>query len=77
MDKAMTALLGASWKTSMFGLLSAIGYYFSTLGTTFPTTGEQWKQAIIAAAIYAFGRMTKDTNVSNAPNPLPESKPVA
>lgn len=69
----METLFGASWKTSFMGLLGGMFYYFMQEGVTFPTEAKGWGSAIVAAGIYAWGRMQKDANVSNAPNPAPAS----
>ena len=69
MTMFLTQVFGASWKTSLMGFVGAFVYYFSTAGIVLPTTMEEWKQALIGAGIYAWGRMQKDANVSNAPNP--------
>lgn len=70
-------LLGSSWATSLLGYAVAgiiAGYqvYEAT------TAGQPVNWMAIAFAVYAAiqGRITKQVNVSNAPNPLPEAVPV-
>jgi hypothetical protein len=68
--------LGASWKTSVIGFVAGILTYFVQLGPHLPNTGAEWGSAGLAAAIFAFGAVTKDANVSNAPAPV-SAQPVS
>lgn len=72
----MEKLFGASWKTTVIGLLAAVFAYFVQLGPNLPESAEDWGKAVFAALLFAFGRSAKDTNVSNAPNP-DAAKPVS
>ena len=75
MNAMMTSLLGASWRTSIFGLVGGMFYYFQSSGATLPHDLHGWINALIAAGIYAWGRVQKDSSVSNAPKP-DVAKPV-
>lgn len=75
-ESFMNSVVGSSWRTSLFGLMGGMVYYFSQAGVSFPHTMAEAKQAAIAAGIFAWGRMQKDSNVSNAPRPDKEASPV-
>lgn len=53
-------LLGSSWKTTLIGFAIAFLGYFTTAGVKFPETGTEWKEAVLAALVGAFGRLTAD-----------------
>lgn len=65
----MQNILGASWKTTVIGFLAAMVNYFATLGPNLPVTGADWGHAAMSAVLFAFGAMTKDSNVSNSSHP--------
>ncbi len=70
------ALFGASWGTTLVGyVVAAITAAYAVM----PSASGQhvdWKAVGLAAAAAIFGRITKMTGVSNAPNPLPNAKTV-
>lgn len=68
-EKTLSALLGSSWRTSIFGLGAGFFSYFATVGDKLPSTAQEWKTAAFSALLYAWGRTQKDQNVSNAPRP--------
>ena len=76
MSAFMESILGASWRTSIFGLVGGVFYYFQSSGVTLPHDLHGWINTLIAAGIFAWGRVQKDTNVSNAPKP-DAAKPVS
>jgi glycerol uptake facilitator-like aquaporin len=69
-SNVMISIFGASWKTSLMGLVAGIAIYFSQVGFTFPADAAGWKASVVAAFVFAWGRMQKDTNVSNSPVPV-------
>ena len=58
----MDTLFGTSWKTSVLSFLVSFGLYFNQVGIQFPETGKEWGAAIVAALIFAWGRMQKDAD---------------
>lgn len=75
LDKVLSAVLGSSWRTSLFGLGAGVLSYFALVGDKLPSNSKEWKEAAFAAVLYAWSRIQKDHNVSNAPRP-DEAKPV-
>ena len=69
MNNVMTAILGPSWKTSLFGLCGGFLYYFSQAGVALPQDFAGWKQALVAAGIFAWGRIQKDHDQTGAAAP--------
>jgi hypothetical protein len=71
-------LFGASWGPSVLGYLIAIlaevDVYMKNDGL--PTNTQGWIQATMGIAAGVFGRITKQSNVSNAPKPLATPQPV-
>lgn len=61
--------MGASWKTLVIGFVVAFIQYFATIGANFPQTSSDWGHAALSAAIFAWGAVQKDWNVSNSPTP--------
>lgn len=68
MDKVMTMLLGTSWRTSLMGLVGGFFYYFSQAGVVIPSNWDEAKKALVAAGIFAWGRMQKDAKVTGTPD---------
>jgi len=60
MDTIVASVFGSSWKSSLFGLLGGVIYYFSQAGVAIPTSWAEAKTALVAAGIYAWGRVQKD-----------------
>jgi hypothetical protein len=46
-------------------LIVGVGLYFQQVGVSFPQTAAEWGTAIVAALIFAWGRQSKDANVTN------------
>lgn len=72
-------MVGASWKTSIMGYILAVLAVVQEMmssGQAFPTTVKGWITYVAAIVIAVMGRMAKDGDVSNAPNPLVESAKV-
>ena len=69
-------VLGPSWKTSVIGFVAAVLNYIAGVGVNLPTDRQGWTTLLVSASIFALGAAAKDRNVSNAPAPLPEAKPV-
>ena len=65
MTNILDMLLGASWRTSLFGIAGAFFLYFTQVGVAFPTTGKEWFAAIGSALIYAWSRVQRDNAVSS------------
>lgn len=65
----MASLLGASWKTTTIAFVVAIVQYFVTLGAELPQTREDWGHVLLSAAIFAWGAVQKDVNVTNSQHP--------
>jgi hypothetical protein len=61
--------LGASYLTTIFGLIASVFGYLALLGPNLPTTLQGWAAAIFAGALAWWGVKTKANNVSNAPVP--------
>lgn len=83
MTNLLVTLFGASWRTTLLGLLEAIGIAVLTyLGTGIPDLSDKQKQQIfiggLATAVVTAikGYFTKDKNVSNSPTPLLKAHPV-
>lgn len=72
MIKFFEVVFGASWKSSLIGLLSAIVLAVVTYAQARPEPG--WY--IVAFALAALGRVIKDWDKSNAPSPLAEATKV-
>ena len=75
----MSTIFGASWKTSMAGYaLMVIGIIYTLIQAQgIPHDTQGWIQLIGSVLVGILGRVAKDGTVSNAPNPLSESKPVS
>ena len=75
----MSILLGSSPTTSIIGyivMVLGIAYTLYSQGGI-PQGTQGWIQFILAVLAGVWGRVQKDAGVSNAPNPLSESKPVS
>lgn len=57
-----------SWKTTLFGLGAG--------GLNMLANGTKWQQVCLSVAMAFLGLVAKDSNVSNAPAPLPQAKTV-
>lgn len=71
----MGTLLGASWKTTVAGLVAGVALYFTQIGVQMPTTSKEWGTAFVSAMLFAWGRLQKDANVTNAAVPT-AARPV-
>ena len=60
----MDVLFGTSWKSSVISLIAGFALYFQQVGVSFPETKGEWGTAIVAALIFAWGRLTKDADQS-------------
>jgi len=60
-EKIIVFLLGDSWRTSLFGLIGGFFLYFSQVGMIFPSTLGEWGSAVVAAGLYAWGRVMGDS----------------
>jgi hypothetical protein len=58
-----------NWKTTAIGFVVAFIQYFATVGASIPKTAEEWGHAALSAALFAWGAVQKDWNVSNSPQP--------
>ena len=58
----MDIIFGTSWKSSVLSLIASFALYFQQVGVTWPTTAGEWGSAIVAALIFAWGRLTKDAD---------------
>jgi hypothetical protein len=67
----MEQLLGASWRSTVIGFVLAMVTYFHELGPNLPETGRDWLGAAMAAGMFAFGKVVKDWNVTNATHVSP------
>jgi len=68
----MDTLFGTSWKTSLFGYLAGVVLVVQGMveaGTVWPHDWPGRLKVIGGVVIAAWGRVQKDHNVSNAPNP--------
>ena len=74
-ETVMNLALGSSWRTSLFGLGAGVLTYFASVAGPLPHTPAEWRAAAMSALFFAWGRVQKDSNVSNAPRP-DEAKPV-
>ncbi len=71
-------LLGPSWKSSLMGLSEAVAVQALTytLNTQYHDPRVFWSGLGLSVLTIIRGRLTKDANVSNAPNPIPVAQPV-
>ena len=58
----MDLIFGTSWKSSILSLLAGIALYFNQVGVAFPNTAGEWGAAIVSAFIFAWGRISKDSD---------------
>lgn len=58
-----------NWKTTLFGAISALGVYFSTINdpSWMPTVGN----ILIGFGTFLVGFFAKDSNITNSQNPGP------
>jgi hypothetical protein len=59
-----------SWQPTLFGFLAGVMNYIVNLGAELPTDAKGWGVVMLSAAITALGVVSKQSNVSNAPNPV-------
>ena len=74
----MNTLLGTSWRTTLMAyLVAAVLYVQEAVNghTALPHDAHGWITLIMSAGIAIWGRVSKDANVSNAPNPA-DAAPV-
>lgn len=57
----MNTLLGAHWQTSLFGFAAAFCTYFTQVGIAIPSNGKEWGSALLAAFLFAWGRVSADS----------------
>lgn len=65
-----------SWKTTLLGLIAGIPQLLAGSGFGVPGAHFDIKTFLTGLAVIGLGLVAKDGNVSNAPNPVPEAKPV-
>lgn len=63
-------LFGPSWKTSLLGLATAVAIAVANYAQAQPQPG--WY--LVALAFAALGRLAKDADKTNAPDPTPTSQ---
>lgn len=69
----------SSWLTTFFGILAALPQLLPVVGlpAQFGHIGNASISSIITGiGVLGLGAVAKQFNVSNAPDPLPEAKPV-
>lgn len=74
----MEKLFGASWVTSLIGYLAGGLVIVNEMVTAsgFPKDKAGWVNFIFGVLVALLGRNAKDSNKSNAPSPVMESRPV-
>ena len=78
MGSFITSILGSSPRTSLTGYVIAIlGIVYTVIQAGgIPQTKAQWLQFAGSVLMGVLGYFSKDSNVSNAKSPLPDSQPV-
>ena len=56
-----------NWQTSLIGFVAALALYFQQNGGKLPETWPEWKVALLAALVAAFGWVSKDASTGSRP----------
>lgn len=64
MDKFLTLVFGASWRTSLGGYVIWLVNYFGNMEGPWPTSKQEWVSFVLATVAACIARVSKDAVVS-------------
>lgn len=69
MTNPMIKVFGASWQTSIIGILAGVAVYIHEMGPNLPHDASGWTAALLGGLLSSLGMASKGTHVTNSPNP--------